>query len=68
MGVVMSERYAIIDSENRAVNFVLYDGVSAYDPGEGLSLVKMPDGISYDYGWVWDGEKFINPDPNPAEG
>lgn len=59
-------RYAVLDQDNKAVNFVLWDGVSEYNPGDNLTLIPLPEGVSYNYGWVWDGEKFINPNPPPA--
>lgn len=61
----MTNIYAIIDNENRAKNFILYDGVSDFDPGEGMRLVKLPENPRYGFEWIWDGEKFL--DPNPVQ-
>jgi len=55
--------YAVIDNNNIARNFILWDGVSPYDPGEGFRLVKINSGISYDYNWIYDEntQNFIDP-------
>jgi hypothetical protein len=48
--------YAVIDENNIAKNFILWDGVTFYNPGDGLRLVKINSGISYNYGWKYDPE------------
>lgn len=63
----MSNIYAVLDADNKAINFVLWDGVSEYNPPGGVALILIPEGISYNYGWVWDGEKFVDPNPPPPE-
>lgn len=35
-------RYLILDSNNSVVNIIVYDGVSEYNPGEGLFLEPNP--------------------------
>jgi len=35
-------RYLVLDSNNSVVNIIVYDGVSEYNPGEGLSLEPNP--------------------------
>lgn len=64
----MDKRYAILDANNKALNFILWDGESEFDYGQakGNTLVKIPEGVSYGFGWTWDGEKFINPNPPTA--
>lgn len=58
--------YAIIGPDNRALNFVLWDGVSDYDYGQsnGNTIVLIPEGAKYGFGWEWDGTQFINPSAN----
>ena len=38
----MSDRYLVLDENNQVVNIIVYDGVSEYNPGEGLSLMPHP--------------------------
>lgn len=60
-----SSAYAIIGPDNKAINFVLWDGVSDYDygQGEGNSIVLIPEGSRYGFDWEWDGTQFIDPMP-----
>jgi hypothetical protein len=62
----MDKRYAVIGPDNKAINFILWDGVTQFDCGKGNSLVLIEGVERYGFGWVWDGSKFI--DPNPPEG
>ena len=39
----MSDKYLVIDSENKVLNIILWDGISEYNPGEGLSVELAPD-------------------------
>ena len=57
--------YAIIDSENKAKNFILWDGISEYSVPDGHSLILIPENISYRHDWVWDGTTFIEPPAPP---
>lgn len=62
------KNWAIISQEtNIVLNTIVWDGVSEYNPGNNLSLIQLPEGISYGIGWTWDGEKFIDPNPPVAE-
>jgi hypothetical protein len=64
----MNNRYAVIDENNVAVNFILWDGVSEYNPGEGLRCVPLV-AERYEFGWVYnpaDGS-FTNPNPPAPE-
>lgn len=55
-------RYAIVDSLLQiVVNICLWDGVTPYNPGPGLYLVKIEDGQQCDIGWSYDGTNFIPP-------
>lgn len=53
--------YAIINSDNIALNFVLWDGLTEFDPGEGMTLVPVPEDTRYGFGWVWNGTEFVPP-------
>ena len=56
--------YALVDSENRAQNYILWDGVSPYTVPEGYSLVPIPPEMQqYEIGWV-----FVVPPPEPNLG
>lgn len=57
----MDKRYAIIRPDNKAINFILWDGVSEFNCGEGNSLVLIEDVERYGFGWIWDGNTFIDP-------
>lgn len=46
----MPKRYAVLDLQNVVVNMVMWDGVSLYNPGEGLRLVLIDNNPS-----VWIG-------------
>lgn len=64
----MVGKYAIVGPDNKAINFISWDGVTDFDYGQadGNYLVSL-DGIqSYGFGWVWDGQKFTDPNP-PVE-
>lgn len=61
--IMEDKRYAVIDANNRAVNFILWDGEAKFNPGDGRSLVLIPEETQYGFGWLWDGEKFVNPNP-----
>lgn len=50
-------------SDGRAVNSVLWDGQTAYDPGVGLTMMAAPGGVGI--GWTWTGEDWTPPEPEP---
>lgn len=64
----MADRYAVIDDNNVAQNFIIWDGVSEYNPGEGLRCVPLT-AESYGFGWVYDPAtgNFTNPNPEPEQ-
>lgn len=64
----MDQPYAIIGPDNKAINFVVWDGVTEFDYGQSQGSYIVPlNGIgSYGFGWLWDGEKFVDPNP-PSE-
>lgn len=55
-------KHAVLSETNIVVNLVVWDGVSPYNPGDGLRLVPCPENLYIDIGWTWDG---IN-DPQPS--
>lgn len=65
----MENKYAIIDANNKAINFIFWDGVNEYNPGEGLSLILLLKNVRYDFGWTYNNEtgQFINPSSYPTE-
>lgn len=50
--------YAVLDENNVVVNVIVWDGVTPYDPGPGLTLQFVP---AVDIGRVWDGTDFVDP-------
>lgn len=60
------DRYAFIDEDNKAVNFIESDGPPGYVP-EGCTAVIIPEGPNYGFGWIWNGTSFDNPNPEPGE-
>lgn len=57
----MDKTYALLDASNKALNFILWDGVSEFDYGQanGNTLVEIPEGISYGYGWIYEDRKSV---------
>lgn len=55
--------WAFLDLNNLAVNFIESDGIPERIP-DGCTAVKVPDQISYGFGWLWDGKKFIDTNPS----
>lgn len=72
-------KYALVDVDGLVVNVVLWDGVSEFDAGAGMSLVSLPfematddDGVEYRQylagpGWTFDGTDWIAPPPDPDD-
>lgn len=60
----MDNRYAVIDENNVAHNFILWDGVSEYNPGKGLRCVPLI-AERYGFGWIYDPATGQFTDPNP---
>ena len=69
----MSEDHYAVVADGKVVNVVVWDGVSAYDPGEGLELVALPyvedeDGVRRyqgGIGWTFRDGEFV--DERPVE-
>lgn len=68
----MSNRYAIVGPDNKAINFIAWDGVTEYDYGaaDGNYLVTLDDTMAYGIGWLYDAatNTFIDPNPVPPDG
>lgn len=52
------KKYAVINSENKVVNIIIWDGLSIYNPGQGLQLIEILDGTLVDFGYTYDGVNF----------
>ena len=63
----MDKRYAIIGPDSKAINFILWDGVSEFDYGQhlGNSLVPLEGVEDYGFEWTWNGNAFVAPPPPP---
>ena len=53
-------RYAIVDKDGNVTNVTLWDGVTPWQPGEGLKAVKDEDNKA-EIGGRWNGEAFLPP-------
>lgn len=65
----MVNRYAILDSNNVALNFVSWDGIAPFDYGEdkGNQLVLVPDGAEYCIGATFKDGTFVLPEEPTQE-
>ena len=61
----MPKRYAVLD-QNVVVNMVMWDGVSPYNPGEGLRLVLIDHNSSVRIGWIQQPDGSFIPPPEDA--
>jgi len=52
------KKYALINSDNKVVNIIIWDGVSFYNPGQGLQLIEILEGTVVDIGYIYDGRTF----------
>ena len=61
----MSEisRYAHVNPDGLIVNCSVWDGVTEYDPGNDITLVRVPDGVRAGPGWIYDGTNWTAPPP-----
>lgn len=46
------DKYLVFNENNEVVNIIVYDGVSEYNPGEGLSLEIHPKDVDGNYLFV----------------
>lgn len=57
-------RYAHINADGLVVNVSLWDGVTEYNPPEGITMINVDD-VPCGPGWTYDGTTFIAPLPEP---
>lgn len=60
MGKNKVYRYAIVDKDGNVTNVTLWDGVTPWQPGEGLEAVKDKANKA-EIGGKWSGKKFLPP-------
>jgi hypothetical protein len=65
MGVVMN-KYAVVGPDNKAINFIMWDGVTEHVLGQGNFLVPLESVERYGIGWMWDGSSFLMPPAVPV--
>jgi hypothetical protein len=53
-------RYAVIDTNNKLTNTVVWDGVAEFDVSPNI-LVLITEGMLYGFGWEWNGSEFVEP-------
>jgi len=59
-------KYLAVDQDGLVHNVVAWDGVSPYDPGDGISLVGVDESTVISPGDSWDGTQvLIAPAPPP---
>jgi len=56
-------KYALINADGLVVNGIVWDGETEFDPGEGLTVVKIPDDVRAGPGWTYDGTNWTAPPP-----
>ena len=55
------KRYALVNEEGEVVDVAMWDGETAWDPGEGLTAIEDPDGVAGS-GVRYENGQFIVPD------
>lgn len=60
----MSDQYALVEN-GTVVNIILWDGIADYSPPDGQTVVQIPDGVSANIGYAYDGSAFIAPPAPP---
>ena len=60
-------RYALINANGLVVNVSLWDGETEWQPPEGITVVKVPDGQPCGPGWTFNGTDWIAPPPVEEE-
>ena len=64
----MADTYLEVrESDGLCLNAIAYDGVSPYDPGEGMVLVKWDEQIRPWIGWCLVEGEWVAPEEPPAE-
>jgi hypothetical protein len=60
-------RWALVDADGSVTGVILWDGQTEYTAPDGLTLVKVPDGVRAGPGWTYDGTNWIAPPPVEVE-
>ena len=60
-------RYALINADGLVVNAIVWDGQTEYTAPDGLTLIKVPDGVGAGPGWTYNGTDWIAPPPEPDD-
>ena len=55
--------HLLLDDKGVVINVIEYDGVSPADHIVDMSRLVKGEG---NIGWVWDGEKAVDPNPTPS--
>jgi len=60
--VISMKKFAIIGPDNKALNFIEWDGQQQFDYGQakGNYLIDLDGVESYNFGWVWNGSTFTD--------
>ncbi|HEY4112852.1 MAG TPA: hypothetical protein VGM17_02220 [Rhizomicrobium sp.] len=61
----MAAKYALLDAIGTVTNVVEWDGVTPYDPGAGLTIEVLPDGVWI--GWTKNAGGTWSPPRNEAD-
>ena len=61
----MESLYAVVSIDDKAKNFIMWDGVTTPALPEGCRLVLIPPNTTYGYDWIWNGSVFVEPEPPP---
>lgn len=64
-----NNKYAIVGPDNKAINFILWNGVDSFDYGQarGNYLVPLAGIQNYGFGWSYDQANNQFVDPSPSE-
>jgi len=59
-------RCAAINNTTSIVDNIIIADPAADPAPDGSFLVGLPDDSPVSIGWIWDGENFIDPNPEPV--
>lgn len=60
-------KYGMIDQTGLVVGVTVWDGETEWQPPEGLTVVKVPDGQRCGSGWTFDGSTWTAPPRDPYD-
>lgn len=65
----MDKPYAIVGPDNKAINFITWNGVNEFDYGQadGNYLVPLEGIEHYGFGWTYDAQTNTFIEPTPEE-